>query len=137
MWFVPFLLVAALPVQGELKLTMDQSAYPTGDSGLMLEVSYEIPSTSLAFVRENGQFVARYQVGIQVSDKRGEVLAGDIWQRVVRFPEYDPTVARESVEAGTVSLLVPAAASSARVEVSDQRSERSARASFRIDRPTG
>jgi GWxTD domain-containing protein len=137
MWLVPFLLVCALPVQGELKLTLEQSVYAAGDSGTMLEVSYEIPSTSLTFLREDSGFVARYQIGIQVSDKRRDVVAGDLWQKAVRFREYGPTVARDSVESGTVSLVMPEAALDARVEVNDLGSQRSALARFRIERSTG
>ena len=137
MWLVPFLLVCSLPVQGELKLTLEQSAYPADDSGTVLEVSYEIPNTSLTFLREDSGYVARYRIGIQVSDKRRDVLAGDLWQKVVRLQEYGPTMARDSVEAGAVSLVVPKAALDARVEVDDQANERSALALFRIDRPTG
>jgi GWxTD domain-containing protein len=137
MWLVPFLLVFALPVQGELKLTLEQSAYPADDSGTVLEISYDIPSTSLTFLREDSGFVARYQVSIQVSDKRRDVVAGDLWQKTVRYREYGPTIARDSAEAGTVSLILPKAALDARVEVNDLGSERSALALFRIERPTG
>jgi GWxTD domain-containing protein len=103
----------------------------------VLELSYEIPNTSLTFLREDSGFVARYQVGIQVSDKRRNVVAGDFWQKVVRLREYGPTMARDSVEAGTVSLALPKAALDARVEVNDRANERTALTLFRIDRPTG
>ena len=137
MWLAPFLLVCALPVQGELKLTLEQSAYPADDTGTVIELSYEIPNTSLAFLRDDSGFVARYQVSIQVSDKRRDVVAGDLWQKVAQYREYGPTVARDSFAAGAVSLVVPRAALDARVEVNDQGSERSALALFRIERPTG
>jgi GWxTD domain-containing protein len=137
MWLVPFLLVCALPVQGDLKLTLDQSVYPADDSGTVLEVSYEIPRTSLTFVREDSGFVARYRIGVQISDKRRNVVAGDFWQKVVRLQEYGPTMARDSIEVGTVSLVLPEAGLDARVEVNDEANERSALARFRIDRPTG
>jgi GWxTD domain-containing protein len=137
MWFVPFLLACALPVQGELKLTLEQSTYSADDSGTVLEVSYEIPSTSLAFLREDSGFVARYQISIQATDKRNDVVAGDLWQRVVRLREYGPTMARDSVEAGTVRLALPKSALDARVAVNDQGSERSALARFRIEQQTG
>ena len=137
MWLVPFLLVVALPVQGELKLALEQSVYPAEDFGTVLEISYEIPNTSLAFLREDSEFVARYEISIQVSDRRRDILAGDLWQKVVRLQEYGPTVGRDSAEAGTVSLVVPDAALDARVQVNDQGSERSALALFRIERPTG
>jgi GWxTD domain-containing protein len=137
MWFVPFLLLSALPVQGELKVTVEQSLRFAEESSAVLDVSYEIPNTSLAFLRDSGGFAARYEVSIQVLDKRRDVVAGDLWQKVVHYREYAPTVARDSVEAGTVSLVLPKVALDARVEVRDQGSERAALAMFRIERPTG
>ena len=137
MWFVPFLLVCSLPVQGELKLNLEQSAYPGGDSGTVLEVSYEIPNASLTFFRQDSGFVARYEISIQVSDQRRDVVAGAAWQKTARFAAYEPTVARDSVQSGTVSLVLPKTAIDARVQVNDQANERSALALFRIDRPTG
>ena len=137
MWFVPFLLVCALPVQGDLKLTLQQSTYPIADSVMVIELSYEIPNTSMAFLRDDGEFAARYQISIQATDKRHDVVAGDLWQKVVRLRDYGPTVARDSVEAGTVRLAVPRAALDARVAVNDLGSERSALAQFRIERQAG
>jgi len=118
-------------------LTLEQSVRPVDDSGAVLDVSYEIPTTSLTFLREDSGFVARFHVSIQVSDKRHDVVAGDLWQKVARFREYGSTVARDSVETGTVSLVLPNAALDARVEVNDLANERSALALFRIERPTG
>ncbi|HTW92283.1 MAG TPA: GWxTD domain-containing protein [bacterium] len=137
MWFIPLLLALALPVEGELKVRLEQSVYPTDDSTTMLEISYEIPNTSLTFLRQESAFVARYQVSVQVSDKRRDIVAGDIWQSAARFKEYGPTVDQESVEAGAVSLTIPKSAIDARVGVNDLESERSALATFRIERPTG
>jgi GWxTD domain-containing protein len=137
MWFVPLLLLSALPVQGELRVTLEQSLRPAGDSAVVLDVSYGIPNTSLAFLRDSTGFVAHYEVSVQVLDKRRDVIAGDLWQKVVHYREYGPTVARDSVEAGTVSLVLPGAALDVRIEVKDQGSERSALSVFRIERPTG
>jgi len=137
MWLLPFLLLAALSAQGDLKLTLDQSVFPADDSGAVLELSYEIPYTSLTFLRDDSGFVARYQIGVQVSDRQRNIVAGDYWQKVVRLREYGATVARDSVESGTVSLALPKAALDARVQVNDQANERKALAVFRIDRPTG
>jgi len=137
MWLVPFLLVSALSVRGELKLTLDESVLPGGDSGTVLELSYEIPSTSMTFLRDDSGFTSRYQVGVQVSDKGRNVVAGDFWQKAVRYRDYAATIARDSVVTGTVRLTLPAGALDARVEVDDLASERSALALFRIERPSG
>ena len=64
---------------------MDQSVFPAEDSGAVLELSYEIPYTSLTFVRDDSGFVARYQIGIQASDRQRNIVAGDYWQKVVRL----------------------------------------------------
>ena len=137
MWYVPFLVVLALPVQGELKLTVEQSLRLVDDSSAVLDVSYEIPNISLVFLRDSSGYAARYEISVQVLDKRRDVIAGDLWQKVVHFREYGPTAARDSAEAGTVSLVLPGAALDARVEVRDRGSQRSGLSVFRIERPTG
>jgi len=137
MWFVPLLLALALPVQGELKVTVEQSLRLAEDSSSVLDVSYEIPSTSLAFLRDSGGYAADYEISIQVSDNRRNIVAGDLWQKTVRYRDYAPTVAHDSFETGTVSLVLPRAAIDARVEVRDRGSERTALSVFRIERPTG
>lgn len=135
MWFVPFLLVSALSLHGDLKLTLEQSYQPIDESTAMLEISYEIPNTSLTFLREGDSFVALYRIGVQATDRRQDLVAGDLWQRAVRVEETGPTSARGAIEAGTVRLVVPKTAVGVRVEINDQSSERSALARFAIERP--
>jgi len=137
MWLLPLLVVCALPVQGDLKLTLEPAVYPDTSGGAVLELSYEIPYTSLAFVRESGAFVSRYRVGIQVLDARRNLVAGDMWQRAVTVNEYDRTVARDSVETGMVRLAISKAAAEAEATVSDLGSDRRASAAFRVTVPTG
>ena len=137
MWLAGLLLLCSLPVQGDIKMTLESAVYPGADSSAVLELSYEIPYTSLMFLREDGGFAARYQIGVQVMDRRRNILAGDVWQRAVRVADYDPTVARDSVESGVVSLRLPGGAVSAHVETSDGVSDRSARSDFALTRPTG
>lgn len=137
MWLLPLLVVCALPVQGDLKLTLEPAVYPDTSGDGVLELSYEIPYTSLTFVRESGAFVARYRVGIQVLDARRNLVAGDMWQRAISVNEYDRTVARDSVEAGMVRLAIGKTAAEADATVSDLASDRRASAVLRVAVPTG
>jgi GWxTD domain-containing protein len=120
-----------------MKLSLDQSIVPTADSGSVLELSYEIPYTSLTFVREAGKFVARFEIIVEVSDARRNVLAGDIWQKSMGLGSYEPSVAKDSVATGTVSLRLVAGGLDCVVTVRDRASERKARAGFRLERPAG
>ncbi|MFO7676011.1 MAG: GWxTD domain-containing protein [bacterium] len=126
------LLLAALPVQGSLELTLDQAVYAAEGATRQLDVSYEIPHASLAFLRVDSGFAARFRVGIDLLDGRGNPVAGDFADRRVEVADYDETVSRTASIVGTLSVAVPAGAGEALVQVSDLGSERRARARFRL-----
>ena len=137
MWLVSLLLVSSLSVQGDLKVTLEPAVYAESSGGAVIELSYEIPYTSLTFVRDSGRFLARYRIGIQVTDARGNVVAGDIWQPTLSQADYASTVGRDSMATGVVRLAVPANATDARVSVSDLASDRRASSTFKVSVPTG
>ncbi|MEO0080947.1 MAG: GWxTD domain-containing protein [candidate division WOR-3 bacterium] len=127
------LIIGSLQVLGNLKLSLDMAQYPRPDSGTDLELSYEIPLTSLVFLRYNDSFAARFDIAVQLLDQAGNPLAGDIWQLIAKVPEYDYTVERDSTIAGTVSIMVPAGATRCRVQVSDYSSDRVASTVFELE----
>jgi GWxTD domain-containing protein len=137
MLFAVCLLLWALPVRGDLKVALEPAVYPAPDGSDRLELSYEIPFRSLAFTREDGRFVARFELAVEGLDRGGELVAADVWRRLRKVADYDATGADDSAAVGTVELPLPAAAASARIRVSDGSSERRAVAEFRIDRPAG
>ncbi len=133
MLLLSVLLAAALQVQGDLKLTLDQAVCPTEDSGAVLELCYDIPHSSLAFLKQDTGFRAEFTVSLQAMDRGGNPVAGDCWLRSVSVPDYDMTVAGESALVGVVSLSLPDGVATARVEVADVASARTAHASFPIE----
>jgi GWxTD domain-containing protein len=126
------LLLAALPVQGNLDLTLDQAVYATQESGRQLDVSYDIPHTSLAFLRTDSGYTAGFRVSIDVLDRRGDPVGGDFQERRVSVTDYDLTVSRTNSVIGAVTVAVPEGAGRARVQVVDLGSERRATAGFRL-----
>ncbi len=130
-------LVGGVSVQGDLKAVVEPAVYPSGESVAVLELAYEIPHTSLAFTRVDESFVARYRLVLQVSDRRGNVVAGDVWEREVRVPSYERTMAQDSIVEGAVRLKFSLRGESGRVDLHDQTSERRGWVSFRVEVPSG
>jgi GWxTD domain-containing protein len=134
MYQFALLLVGALATQGDLKMTLDQAVFPAPESGSVLELSYDIPYTSLTFLREAGEFKARFEIGVQVTDAHRQVVAGDVWQREIDVTTYDPTMAKDSSASGSVNLNLPPDAANASVQVSDRANERTAEVAFHVER---
>ena len=137
MWLVLYLLIQALPVRGDLKVNLEPAVYPGADSAEYIELSYEIPFTSITFLREDSGFVARFRVAVQLNSPSGEPLSNEIRKSSVRVGSYDQTMAAESAATGLVRLLLPTGAVTARIDVADLSSERKAVADYRIARPEG
>lgn len=138
MMLLGLLLLTAVEPRGDLKLSLSQAVYPGEGGAAVLELSYDIPYLSLAFLAGDSGFTARFKVGVNLLDGRGDPVAGDVWFRTVVEPEYRETVARggDARALGTVSLAVPTEARSARVEVTDLSSSRRASASFKVELPS-
>jgi GWxTD domain-containing protein len=130
-------LLGTLPVQGDFKVLIEPAVYPADAGGAALELSYEIPFTSLTFVRESSGFEARYRVSVEVVDRRGSTVAGEMWERVVSSRTYERTMARDSVETGVVRLGFAGPGTQARVEFRSLSSERRGRAYFKVAVPRG
>lgn len=133
MWLAILLITGALQMQGNLSLSLDKTVYPDPQTGLTLELYYEIPFSSLSFVRSEGGFAARFSIGVELSDAKGSPVAGDLWQRSVLVADYGAAAGRDSVVSGTVSLSVPERARRGQVVVSDERSDRKASGTFTLD----
>ncbi|MEO0079295.1 MAG: GWxTD domain-containing protein [candidate division WOR-3 bacterium] len=123
---------ALVTLTGELKATVDQAVFLNQDGSASLEIAYEVPFTSLVFVRDRAGFVARFRVAVQILDRRRSPVAGDVWEHRVATSDYQETVARDSTASGLVEVRLPANAHQAVVEVSDLASDRVAAATFPI-----
>jgi GWxTD domain-containing protein len=130
------LLLTAVETRGDLKMSLSQAVYPAESSDVMLELSYDIPYTSLAFLRGDSGYAARFKVGASLLDGRGNPVAGDVWFRTIATGDYSATVSRAERVLGTVTLGVPPDARSARVEVADLSSSRRASGSFKVEAPS-
>lgn len=127
----------ALSVRGDLPVRLEPVVY-TSESGVeRLELGYEIPFRSLAFVRQGQGYAARCRVALEALDGRGRSLSADFQTLRVSVAEYGATSARESVVSGVLATGLPAAARRGRVVVTDELSERQAVADFVLNRPTG
>lgn len=113
---------------------MDAVACRLADSVATLELDYDIPYTSLAFIRQDSGFLARCKIEVQLLDRRGSPIAGDVWQRSISTLEYESTVSQSSSDLGTLQMRLPEDASRARVDVSDLGSDRRSEATFPIKR---
>lgn len=120
------LLVAALPVQGNLELTLNQAVYVASEAGRQLEISYDVPHSSLAFIRADTLFGARFRIGIDMLDGRGDPVGGDFEERSISVADYDLTVDRRARISGALTLGVPEGVRRVRVEVRDLNSQRRA-----------
>lgn len=124
-------------VQGNLKLNLDPLVYQGNDSTITLEMAYEIPYSSLSFVRDTGGFAARYRLTLEVKNKDGNIIVGDVWERKIKTRDYQTTVNRESVATEFLRIAIPADARRAELTISDLFSERWAVANFPLQSQPG
>jgi len=135
MLLLGMLMAGALSVEGDMKLVLDQATYPGHDSAATVEIGYEVPYTSLSFLKQDTGYLARFMVGVQLLDRAGTPLAGETRQREVRVFDYDLTTARDSNVDGILTLAVPDRATRGLIEVTDMGSDRHARAGFGVVQP--
>ena len=127
--------MAAVEVRGDMDVRLDVATYQAESGGVVLELTYGIPYTSLSFVRDIAGFRAEAEVTLQVLDRGGDPLAGDAWRASQSVSEYDETASQESRLIGTVSLALPEGSFSGTVVFADAMSARRAVGEFRIESP--
>lgn len=135
---------------GTLKLNFDQMVYSDTGDKLRLELSYEIPFTSLSFVKipslpnqEKGnstsepvKFLSRYRLLFEFFDKGKNIIASEVKEGEIWLTEYSSTVNPDSVRREVVTLTVPPEASQGRVFVTDLFSERFTTLEFPLKKET-
>lgn len=58
---------------------------------IKVSVHTKLPYSELQFIRSGGEFIARYEIGINISDKAKERIAGNIWSDTLRVDSYQKT----------------------------------------------
>jgi len=86
---------------------------------IKVAVHVKIPYTSLQFIRDSGQFLARYEVAITIKDDHKERIAGMIWRDTLRLNAYHETRKTDNSIQSEKDFVVPAAALDIRVRVTD------------------
>jgi GWxTD domain-containing protein len=135
MLVLSLLAVVSLSVSGSMDVSLDAAVNVVEEGVSELDISYEIPHSDLAFLKDSLGYTARFQIAVQLLDRQGNPLAGDVWQRAVRVDGYDLTVGRDTASTGSVSIRLEGDVVRARVEVRDLESTQTATASLTLDVP--
>ncbi len=110
--------------QGNLKVEIDQMVYLDSTQSPYLELSYEIPYSSLSFVRDSGRFVSRFCLTLEVLDKKHNLLFAEVWERRHGLDEYPLTQRSDLSFTELLTTPIPRAATVIRLTVQDRQSER-------------
>jgi GWxTD domain-containing protein len=124
----PLLLVVAIGLSGEgsekLNPVLEATTFLASESTLRIELSYEIPYTSLAFLRDSAGFVARFSLRIQCWDSRRSLVLARDWDEQVREANYDSTMRAGAVTSGVKVATAPRGKLSSDIVFQDLQSER-------------
>uniref|UniRef100_A0A7C4CAL9 GWxTD domain-containing protein n=1 Tax=candidate division WOR-3 bacterium TaxID=2052148 RepID=A0A7C4CAL9_UNCW3 len=123
--------------RGDMRLTVDVGVFPVDSDRFRLEAAYSVPFTSLTFVRAGDGFKANMRISLQVLDRSRNVVAGDVWDRIVLASDFGVTAARDSFAVGMVELNLPRGGTQAQLEVIDVGSERRGSARFAVEPAPG
>ncbi|MCL6465368.1 MAG: GWxTD domain-containing protein [candidate division WOR-3 bacterium] len=118
--------------QGNLKVEMDQMVYLDSTQSPYLELSYEIPYSSLSFVRDSGRFVARFRLTLEVLDKKQNLLFAEVWERRHGLNDYPLTQRSDLSFNELLTTPIPRAGTALRLTVQDLQSERQAVATLPV-----
>jgi len=118
---------------GSLKINFDYFVYPDAGQFKTLEFFYEVPFTSLAFVKNDNHFIARYRLAVEVFDRRRNIVATEVWDRRLTVREYLLTFSRDSCTNELIRFSIPTSAFEAMVKVYDLQSERWAMVRFGLE----
>lgn len=133
------LLIPLVPptISGNLKLNLTPLVYSDIGNNLWLELAYEIPFTSLSFLRDTAGFLAYYRFSLEFYDRNKNILAAEVRENEVLLAEYRLTVNQDSFVRGVLPFLIPQGAIQTQVTVSDLFSERRATTEFPIKKENG
>jgi GWxTD domain-containing protein len=114
-------------------IRLDCSNFQVTDSVQRIELSYDIPYTSVTFTRDSDGYVARFTVRVQCWDARRNLMAAEDWDRVVRLEDYEATMRGQEEITGRETLRVAMTRLSAEAAFRDWQSEREQKWQFKIE----
>jgi len=92
---------------------------------IRVSVHVKIPYTELQFIRTDEEFLARYEVAVNLADKNKERIAGAIWSDTLRLPNYKETRNNSNTITTVKSFIVPASELKINVRVTDLYTKKS------------
>lgn len=100
---------------------------------IKVSVHVKIPYTELQFTREGEDFIARYEVAVNLADKDKERIAGSIWSDTLRLNSYKETRKNSNTITSVKSFVVPASELTINVRVTDLYTKKSSILSDGVD----
>ncbi len=94
-------------------------------ANIKVSVHVKIPYTELQFTRVGENYLARYEVGVNILDKDNERLAGKIWSDSLKLNSYQDTRKTDKTVLAVNSFTVPAAELTINVRVTDLYTKKS------------
>ncbi len=92
---------------------------------IKVSVHVKIPYTELQFTRSGDEFIARYEVAVNLADKDKERIAGKIWSDTLRLAEYKDTRNNSNTITAVKTFMVPASELTINVRVTDLYTKKS------------
>lgn len=86
---------------------------------ILLTVHIKIPYNELKFTREDGRFVASYEIGITITDAEDERINGEIWKDSIIVANYDDSRRSNSFITASSEFVIPASPLGLSVRVTD------------------
>jgi GWxTD domain-containing protein len=77
-------------IENNFDFAYDYAVFKKNDTTYTLNFYYEIPHLNLFFLKNREQFVNRYQVSLQLMDKK-ELIAGQLFTRTIQVSTYELT----------------------------------------------
>ena len=92
---------------------------------IQVSVHVKIPYTELQFIRSGKDYLARYEVAVNLADKDNERIAGQIWSDSLRLSEYKESRNSTNTIRSVRTFKVPASELTINVRVTDLYTKKS------------
>ncbi len=100
---------------------------------IKISVHVKIPHTELQFIRSGDEYLARYEVAVNLADQDNERISGEIWSDSLRLTEYKESRNSTNTIVTVKTFKVPASELTINVRVTDLYTKKSHVLSSGID----